>query len=211
MSVSVCVVGWQEGSGWWWWAFDTWHHFLKARRVGCSCGWMCGTKTASVSVTVCGCETAREKGILKDSHRNVSVYLCNRFKRSYIYITPHCLCVCFSSHLPPSAHSERCVWLVTWLQQVGFFLSSTYFPDPGPEVSSVRPSLLPAPPRVSASFSICWLIQTWDFLYRRRRCPGSCGLVWYHQCPRTGHSPPEISSRHLCASRKRKMDTFLET
>lgn len=207
MCLCACVVGWQEGSGWWW-AFDTWHRFLKPQRVGCSCGWMCGTKTESVSVTVCGCETARKKGILKDSHRNVSVssgYVT--ISSVAIFITPHCVRISLSTHLPLSAHSERCVWLERWLRQVGFLFSSTYVPDPGSEVSSVRLSLLPAPPPASVSFSIYWLIRTWDFLYRRRRCPGSCGWVCYRHYPRTDHSPPAISSLHPYASRKRKKNT----
>jgi len=177
---------------------------------------MCGTKTVCVSVTVCGCGTARKTGILKDSQRNVSV--CSGYETIStvaIYITPHCVCVCvcvcFSTYLLLSAHSERCGWSGMWLPQVGFFLSSMHFLDPRFEVSLVRPSPLPAPPLAALSFSIYWLIQTWDFLYRKCCCPGSCGWVWYHQSPRIDRSPPEISSLHLCASRERKTDICLET
>lgn len=175
---------------------------------------MCGTKTESVSDCVCGCETARKKGILKDSQRNVSV--CSGYETItsvaiiyvyvcvYIYDTSFCVCVCLPTHLPLSARSERCVWLGMSLPQVGFVLSSTHFLDPGSVVSSVRPFLLPVHPPVAVSFSIYWLIPTWDFLYRTGCCQGSCGWVWYHHCPRIGRSPPEISSLHLCASRVRQ-------
>lgn len=128
-----------------------------------------------------------------------------------IYMRVYSLCVCFFTHLPLSVHSERCVWLEMSLPQVGFFLSSTHFRDPGSVVSSVHPFLLPVHPPAAVSFSIYWLILTWDFLYRRHCCQGSFGWVWYHHCPRIGRSPPEISSLHLSASRVRQTTQLRDT
>lgn len=154
VSVCVCVVGWQEGSGWWW-AFDTWHHFLKAQRVGCSCGWMCGTKTVCVCdwVWVWDCQ---KEGIFKDSHRNVSVCSGYVTMSVQVYILKPLMCVCVSvwtltCHFQPTLRGVRNGGCDSHRRVSSFFqhitltegLGFLQFPLPSFQPLPLRPCLFP--------------------------------------------------------------------